>query len=131
MSVGSNHVSNGPAMRRVLVVDDDQDIVQAVTFTLRLLGYEVASAGDGIEALDLLSHFWPDAAILDLCMPDLDGFEVARRIRALPGGTELLLVAVSGLCDAEHRRRSTDAGFDHHLSKPANITEIAELIATA
>jgi CheY-like chemotaxis protein len=131
MSTSSDHFSHGSARRRVLVVDDDQDVVQAMTFTLRLLGYDVASARDGTEALALLARFWPDAAILDLCMPDLDGYEVARRIRALPGGAELLLVAVSGMCDVEHRQRSTAAGFDHHVGKPAKFTEIAELIASA
>ncbi|HVW02963.1 MAG TPA: response regulator [Planctomycetaceae bacterium] len=123
-------VGKDSASRRVLVVDDDPDVVHAVTLTLRLLGHQVASAHDGLEALDLFPRFQPDAAILDLCLPELDGFELARRIRDLPGGTALLLVALSGLCDGEHRQRSAEAGFDHHLAKPANLRELAELIAT-
>ena len=97
MSTSSDHFSHGSARRRVLGGDDDQDVVQAMTFTLRLLGYDVASARDGTEALALLDRFWPDAAILDLCMPDLDGYEVERRIRDNHSGEELLQVAVSGM----------------------------------
>jgi CheY-like chemotaxis protein len=114
--------------RRLLVVDDNQDAAETLETLLQSLGATVATAGNGREALAQFTRFEPDAVLLDIGMPGMDGYEVARRIRALPAGAGTPLIAVTGWGQQEDVRRSFEAGFDHHLVKPLDVDRLWELI---
>jgi PAS domain S-box-containing protein len=120
-----------PARERVLVVDDNVDAADSLAALLRLQGHEVRTAYGGAEGLAAAEGFHPHLVLLDLGMPHVDGYEVARRLRAMPGGAAYTLVAVSGWGQAADRRRSADAGFDHHLTKPLAEAQLAPALAEA
>jgi CheY-like chemotaxis protein len=92
------------------------------------MGLEVRTAYDGQAALETLKSFQPSVAILDIGMPGMDGYEVARRIRQLPGGKAMMLIALTGWGQKEDRQKSEEAGFDHHLVKPVNLDALKELL---
>jgi signal transduction histidine kinase/CheY-like chemotaxis protein len=104
--------------RRVLVVDDNRDTAAMLAKQLEISGHEARVAHDGAEALSLAETFLPDTAILDIGLPGLDGYELARRIREAPWGQSMVLVAATGWGQPEDRRLSREAGFDDHLVKP-------------
>ena len=110
--------------RWILVVDDNRDAAETLALMLQQLGGTVKVAYDGPEALALCLTFTPDAVLLDLGMPGMDGYEVARRLRASPAGQTLELIAISGWGQEEDRRRSAAAGFDQHLVKPVSLQGI-------
>ncbi len=116
--------------RRILVVDDDPDGADSLAALLGLIGHETVVANDGLAALVLAETFRPDVVVLDLGMPGIDGFEVAERLRKTPSGKGLLLIAATGWGHPEDRRRSLAAGFDHHLAKPVDLHQLAEIIAS-
>ena len=122
-------VPSARAVRRILVVDDDVDSATSLTLLLELKGLETAMAHDGLEALSALEAFQPDAVLLDLSLPEIDGHEVARRMRALPGGDKLLLLALTGWTQEEDRARSREAGFDDHLLKPVDFQELLQRLS--
>lgn len=124
-------VPNSLANRRVLVVDDNRDAANSLASLLRLLGAEVLALHSGQEALDRIGQFDPTVVLLDLGMPGMDGYEVARRIRNQPRFDDLLLVALTGWAQEEDRLRSHLAGFNHHLSKPADVTVLESLLRSA
>src|SRR5690349_11652654 len=99
---------------RILVADDYADGREMLVFFLERLGYTVASASDGTDALTVAAAFQPDVAILDIGMPGVSGHEVARQLRE-QRGNELILVALSGLGEASDKARAADAGFNHHF----------------
>jgi PAS domain S-box-containing protein len=113
---------------RVLVVDDDVDVRESTGLLLELNGYEVRTADSGERALALIGTFHPEVVLLDIGMPGVDGYQVAQSIRRLPGGDELLLIALSGYGRAEDIARSQAAGFDHHLVKPLNLNMLYDLL---
>jgi len=113
---------------RVLVVDDNRDAAESMGLVLARAGAEVEVVHDGATALDRVERFHPALVLLDIGMPGMDGYEVARRIRARPALQGIQLVALTGWGQAEDRRRSQDAGFDHHLIKPAGIDELCALL---
>jgi PAS domain S-box-containing protein len=117
------------AGRRVLVVDDNHDAADSLGILLQCLGAEVRVAHDGAAALETLEAFQPSAAVLDLGMPSMDGFELARRIRSRPGGEKMMLIALTGWGQEGTRRRAREAGFDHYLIKPANVQTLRSLLA--
>ena len=117
-----------PALR-VLIVDDNQDAAESLAILLRLAGCDVRTAHDGLEAVGAAAVFRPDVAILDLGLPGLNGYEVARRIRK-EQGTGVRLIAVTGWGQDEDRRRTAAAGFDHHLTKPVELDELRRLLAS-
>jgi len=119
------------AGRRVLVVDDNQDAIETLQTLLESLGATVAVAGNGREALVQFERFGPDAVLLDIGMPGMDGYEVARRIRALPAGSATPLIAVTGWGQQDDIRRCFEAGFDHHLVKPLDLDKLWEIIVGA
>ena len=119
------------AARRVLLVEDNADSRQMLRDLIHLLGHEVHEAGDGVTGLDLALKLEPDLALVDVGLPGMDGYEVARRLRAHPGGRRLRLVAVTGYGLPEDRERAYAAGFDLHLVKPVDPARIAELLADA
>jgi CheY-like chemotaxis protein len=116
------------APRRVLVIDNDHDVADSLTLLLGLFGCEVRTTYDGFAGISMLVEFEPDIVLLDLGMPGMNGYETAHRIRELPEGRELLLVAVTGLGQDGERERTREAGFDLHLTKPASIDAIKRLL---
>ena len=98
------------------------------TTLLELDGNEVRTAGNGAEALEVASGFAPDLVVLDIRMPTMDGYECARRLRELPRGEDLLLVALTGWGQPEHRERARNAGFDGHLTKPLEYEALCRLV---
>jgi PAS domain S-box-containing protein len=115
--------------RRILVVDDNRDAADSLGMFLKILGAEVQVAYDGVAALQLLPVFRPAVLLLDIGMPGLDGYEVARRVRQSEAAQNLLLVAMTGWGQDDDRRRSAAAGFDHHLVKPVNPVALQNLLA--
>jgi CheY-like chemotaxis protein len=109
-----------PALRRVLVVDDNEDAAQTLGALLRAQGHAVSVFFDAREALEAATIALPDVCFLDLNMPGMDGYSLAQKLRMLPGGGALRLVAVTGMGRQEDHVRSRDAGFDLHLTKPAD-----------
>ena len=114
----------------MLVVDDNRDAAEMLNGLLTSKGHQVAVAYSGEEALRTAATFQPHVGLLDLSMPGLDGYEVARRLRARPEFRDLLLVAITGWGQEEDRRRALAAGFDAHLTKPADPAAIAALLAS-
>jgi CheY-like chemotaxis protein len=113
---------------RVLLAEDHADSAYTLALLLRLAGAEVRHAPDGPAALAAADDFGPTAAVIDVGLPGLDGWEVGRRLRA-KFGSSLLLIAVTGFATGEARGRSAAAGFDAHLDKPADFPELAALVA--
>jgi PAS domain S-box-containing protein len=135
-SAGSGEASPSPApagqagrLRKVLVVDDNRDAATSLAFLLNAIGHEARTAHDGSQALVEAEHFLPDVVVLDIGMPGLNGYEVARRLRAMPALRGLSLIALTGWGQEQDRRRSREAGFDHHLVKPADLGELKRLVA--
>jgi signal transduction histidine kinase len=121
--------SRGARGLRVLVVDDNVDAAQMLGTLLEMSGYEVDVAYDGHSALASALHAAPDVALLDIGLPDIDGHELARRLRAMPETTQAMLVALTGYGQEEDRQRAHNAGFDHHMAKPADLAKLLELLA--
>ena len=116
--------------RRILVVDDNEDAAEWLATLLRLHGHDTNVAHDGIEALRVAERVRPDAVLLDIGLPRLDGYEVCRRMRQQPWGRDLLIVALTGWGQEEDRERSQSAGFDTHLVKPVDDTVLIRLLAS-
>ena len=119
---------NTQRRRRVLVVDDNSDSVSSFAMMLDLMGHETAVANDGDEALLVAEAFRPDVIFLDIGLPKVNGHDVARAIRARPWGKDIVLIALSGWGQPDDMRRSLDAGFNHHLAKPAERGEVERLL---
>ena len=116
-----------PESRRVLVVDDNEDAADSLATLLDVVGYQVKVAYDGPEAIEAADAFRPDAALLDIGLPHLSGYDIARHIRGTRG-QEVLLVAITGWGAEEDRRRAREAGFDHHFTKPADFERLVGLL---
>ncbi|MFL6678280.1 MAG: response regulator [Burkholderiaceae bacterium] len=114
--------------RRILVVDDNVDVVETTTMLLSLSGHQVRSAKDGLQALHVASEFRPDVVLLDIGLPLMDGYEVARRLRQTPQTAGALLIALTGYGQQGDRQRGKDAGFDGHMLKPVDPHALARLI---
>ncbi len=117
----------GPGAQRVLVVDDNEDAVRSLAILLELNGHEVQLARDGYAAIEIARDFVPDAVILDIGLPGINGYETARRLRRLPN-CSMLLVALSGYGQDKDRERSREAGFDHHLLKPVDVDALQKVL---
>jgi CheY-like chemotaxis protein len=115
--------------RRVLVVDDNRDAAKSLAMLLKQMGHQIETAHDGLEAVEKAATFDADVILLDIGMPRLNGYEAARRIREQQPGTGVMLVALTGWGQAEDRRRTREAGFDHHLVKPVDPAQLARLLA--
>jgi two-component system CheB/CheR fusion protein len=116
------------AVRRVLVVDDHADSRDTMAVLLRASGHDVLGVSDGDAALAAVASFDPDVILLDIGLPGMDGFEVARRLRDDRPAHPVLLVAISGYGRPEHRRRAREAGFDRFFVKPVDIGALREVV---
>ena len=114
--------------RRLLVIDDNKDAAESMSMLFELWGYEVVCAFDGRAALETAVKYRPDAVFLDIGLPGMDGYQIAERLRELPEGTRAVLVAITGYGQDEDRRRSREAGIDHHLVKPVSPEALHELL---
>jgi CheY-like chemotaxis protein len=117
------------AKRRILVVDDNRAALLMLSKMVQLLGYEVEIAGDGLEAIASAAEFLPEVVLMDIGMPKMNGYEAARHIRQQPWGRKMTLIALTGWGQEEDKRKAREAGFDHHLVKPADPTELQQLMA--
>jgi signal transduction histidine kinase/ActR/RegA family two-component response regulator len=115
--------------RRILIADDNVDAADTLAMLLQLAGHAVRTAHSGQVALTLANSFQPEIALLDIGMPDVDGYEVAKRIRETAWGQRVRLVALTGWGQEDDKRRARAAGFDHHLTKPVDPRELDELLA--
>ena len=115
---------------RVLVADDNVDAAQSLATLLEMSGHEVRLAYDGLSALEAAIAYQPEVVLLDIGLPGLDGYEVAQRIRQQAALKSIMLVALTGYGQESDRQRSQNAGFDHHLVKPADFDKIENLLAT-
>ncbi|MBV9490972.1 MAG: response regulator [Verrucomicrobia bacterium] len=120
-----------PSLLRVLVVDDNVDAADTLAMLVELAGYEVRVAYDGPAALTVAEYFRPQVVLLDLHLPTLDGYEVARQLRGRPETRAAVLAAVTGWGQAEDLRRSKQAGFDRHFVKPVEPAVIIRLLSDA
>jgi PAS domain S-box-containing protein len=114
--------------RRVLIVDDNPDALESLSRAVALLGHEVRRARDGLEALEVGRLLRPDLVLMDLGMPNVDGYEAARRMRQEAWGRKLMLVATTGWGQTDDRRRTASAGFDRHLVKPVSLAMLREVL---
>jgi CheY-like chemotaxis protein/two-component sensor histidine kinase len=117
--------------RRILVVDDNNDAAETLAAMLRVSGHQVETAGDGLQALTVAPSFAPDVVLLDLGMPNLNGYETATRIRAQPWGRHVALIAITGWGQPEDRQRTVEAGFNAHLVKPVDRLELLNTLVAS
>jgi CheY-like chemotaxis protein len=113
---------------RVLIVDDDADTVQSTAVLLRFWGYEAVPCWSGPEALGWCGCFRPDVVLLDLAMPQMDGFQLAELLRQRANGQSLTLIAVTGMGGREHRQHCQQAGFAHFLLKPVEPDQLQAVL---
>jgi two-component system CheB/CheR fusion protein len=114
--------------RSILVVDDNRDSAESLAMVLGVHGHHVETRGDGPSALVAVRERRPDVVVLDIGLPQMDGYEVARQLRAMPGGQEMVLIALTGYGQSEDKQRSLDAGFNYHLVKPVDPGILEKLI---
>lgn len=115
--------------RRVLIVDDNEDAANSLAMILKLSGHETASVYTAVDALERATEFRPDVVLLDIGLPGMDGYEVAQKMRELPGLRDIRLVAVTGYGRSDDRVRARDAGFDDHLTKPVEFAVLDRALA--
>ena len=117
-----------PAGRRILLVDDNRDAADSLALLLGLEGHDVRVAYAGRPAIEVAHEFRPEIAVLDLGLPDLSGYDVARLLRQDPALERIELIALTGWGQEEHRKRALEAGFDHHVTKPVDLEQLARLL---
>ena len=117
-----------PAPVRIMVVDDNQDAAEMLAMALELLDCEVTVAHSGAQALERIASAGPTVVLLDIGLPDMTGYELAGRLRQLPGGSAMTLIATTGWGQQKDRERAFDAGFDHHLTKPIDFEVLKPLL---
>ncbi|HEU0034976.1 MAG TPA: response regulator [Kofleriaceae bacterium] len=116
---------------RVLVVDDYPDAADVSCVLLTLLGYDCRIASTGTEALAIADAFHPEIVILDIGLPDITGYDVARALRSRPDGAQMHIAAVTGWGTVEDRARAFEAGFDQHIVKPTDGTKLRSVLRAA
>lgn len=120
-------IDPGVAPQRILIVDDNVDAADSLAMLLELDGHSVSTVYSAVEALDAAARLKPDILFLDIGLPVMDGYEVARRLRSQPETSALRLVAVTGYGQTEDQDRALGAGFDHHLTKPVTPESLERL----
>jgi PAS domain S-box-containing protein len=122
--------SSGAALQ-LLLADDNRDAAETCAMLLESEGHRVYQAHNGQQALELAERYRPDALLLDIGMPDMNGYQLAQQIRSVEWGKQMLLIAVTGWGQADDKRRAREAGFDHHLVKPIDIQQLRTLLAAS
>jgi len=117
--------------RKIVVVDDNVDAAATVSTLLKLWGHEVKTVYNGPSALEMVRSFKPQLVLLDIGLPGMSGYEVARQLRSQPEFRELTIAALTGFGQSEDRQRSFEAGFDHHLTKPPDPNLLQALLSAA
>jgi CheY-like chemotaxis protein len=118
-----------PVPRRILLIEDNEDAREMLRVQLTVAGHDVHEASEGLTGVDLAASLAPDVALVDVGLPGIDGYEVARRIRAGKGGKSIILIAFTGYGQAEDRLRALEAGFDAHLTKPISPEQLASVLS--
>jgi CheY-like chemotaxis protein len=126
---GDGEKGRGGRKCRILVVDDNRDAADSLAMMLRLKGHDIQTAHDGLEAVQAAATFRPEVVLLDIGLPRMNGYEAARHIREQPWGGNMALIALTGWGQEEDKRRSLEAGFDHHLTKPVDPAALEKLLA--
>ncbi|MCY7319415.1 MAG: response regulator, partial [Ramlibacter sp.] len=121
-------VPTDPSLR-VLVVDDNIDAADTLAALLEMSGHAIRVANEGYQAIEMAQDFRPQVVFLDIGLPGMNGYEIARRLRQMPVMEGAVLVALTGWGTREDRERSSQAGFDHHLTKPADINAVESLLS--
>jgi CheY-like chemotaxis protein len=121
-------ISRATLQRRILIADDNRDSAETLAALLRMEGHEVTSVHDGPVALSIFAELKPDVALLDIGMPGLTGYEVARKMRQSTQRASLTLIAITGWGQDIDKERAFAAGFDHHLTKPVDPQRLVELL---
>ena len=116
---------------RLLIVDDNEDMARVMAKLLRASGHDVRVAHEGSGVLELAQSHRPEAVLLDIGLPGMNGYQVAEQLRRDESCRDALLIAISGYGRAEDLRRSSEAGFDHHLVKPGDFGKVLQILATA
>lgn len=114
--------------RRVLIIDDNIDITESLLTAFELFGHQALAANDGLTGIALASTFLPDIILLDIGLPGINGYEIAKRIRNAPWGKKVTLIAATGWGQAQDKQLAKDAGFDHHLTKPIDFGELSVIL---
>jgi CheY-like chemotaxis protein len=114
--------------RKVLLIEDSTDLRELMKDLLEIWGHEVVCAADGASGVELAVTQAPEVALVDIGLPGIDGYEVARRLRNDSVGRRIKLIAITGYASAEQRNRALQSGFDHHLAKPVDATRLAEIL---
>jgi CheY-like chemotaxis protein len=122
--------ATGERLLRILVVDNDVDSADSLALLLSSYGHDVRATYDGFSALEIAQSFRPEVALQDVAMPDMDGYQVARKLRELPCTRHAVLIALTGLTREEDERRARSAGFDHHLGKPIDFEVLHHMLRT-
>jgi CheY-like chemotaxis protein len=115
--------------RRVLIVDDNEDAANSLAMILELSGHQTASVYSAVDALQRAAVFRPEVVLLDIGLPGMNGYEVAQKMRELPGLRDIRLVAVTGYGRSDDRLRAREAGFDDHLTKPVEFAVLERTLA--
>lgn len=113
---------------RILVADDGKNAADILAMFFEMEGHDVRAAYDGTTAVEMAEAFHPHLIVMDIGMPEMDGLEASRRIRSLPDGKEIVIVALSGLDQDEDKRSCTEAGIDHHMAKPVLPDELRAVV---
>jgi CheY-like chemotaxis protein len=124
----SEPLSTTHQKRRILVVDDNIDSATSMAMMLESLGNEVATAHDGLQAIERAERNRPDVVLMDIGMPLVDGYEATRRIRSQPGGQDIVIIALTGWGQDDDRARSHEAGCNGHLTKPVHLPDLERLL---
>jgi CheY-like chemotaxis protein len=124
-----NQLERATPRHRVLVADDNVDAASSLALMLKLMGHDVCTAHNGLEAVETAAAFRPDVVLLDIGMPKLNGYDACRRIREQTWGKTVVLVALTGWGQDEDKRRSQEAGFNSHLVKPVEPDALEKLLA--
>ena len=120
--------AQAPGHFRVVIVEDNYDAAEALTMLLELFGHQASIVADGLAAIDAVRDGSFDIALVDIGLPGIDGYEVARRIRMLPNAKTMMLVALTGYGQETDKQRALAAGFDEHLTKPVKIERLQALL---
>ena len=123
-----NQKRHCPRQRRILVVDDNRDATDGLAMMLQMEGHHIQAAYDGLEAIQVAASFRPELVLLDIGIPKMNGYEVARHIRKQPWGNSMVLIAMTGWGQEKDKRRSLEAGFDHHQTKPVDAATLEKLL---